>query len=100
MTTKARVLHIIRAKCIDCCCGNRKEVALCTCIESCPLHPYRFGKDPKPSETRGFAKPPDYTGGSGQEIDPPPKEKTPNALQSTRGENKPTPNAILKRDLP
>lgn len=35
----------IRAKCLDCCCNNRKEVELCTC-EKCSLHPFRFGKDP------------------------------------------------------
>ena len=34
----------IRAKCMDCCCGQTKEVALCT--SSCPLHPFRFGKNP------------------------------------------------------
>lgn len=35
----------IRAKCIDCCAGNRYEVKLCTCID-CPLYPYRMGKRP------------------------------------------------------
>ena len=35
----------IRAKCLDCCCGNSNQVKLCPC-EDCPLHPFRFGKNP------------------------------------------------------
>lgn len=35
----------IRAKCLDCCCGQNKEVALCS-KSCCPLHPFRFGKNP------------------------------------------------------
>ena len=35
----------IRAKCIDCCCGNQNEVELCPAYE-CPLYPFRFGKNP------------------------------------------------------
>lgn len=35
----------IRAKCLDCCCGNSNEVRLCTC-EDCALFPFRFGKNP------------------------------------------------------
>jgi len=40
----------IRAKCIDCCCGSRGEVARCH-IMTCSLWPYRFGHRPV------FAKP-------------------------------------------
>lgn len=36
----------IRAKCVECCCGNKKEVSLCNIVK-CPLHPCRFGKRPK-----------------------------------------------------
>ena len=36
----------IRAKCLDCCCGQVKEVKLCT-MKKCPLYPYRMGKRPK-----------------------------------------------------
>lgn len=36
----------IRLKCLDCCCGSAHEVKLCTC-DSCPLFPYRFGRNPK-----------------------------------------------------
>ena len=36
----------IRAKCLDCCCGQVQEVRLCT-AQSCPLWPYRMGKRPK-----------------------------------------------------
>ena len=39
----------IRAKCIDCCCGDKKEVRLCP-IERCPLWPYRMGKRPVKDE--------------------------------------------------
>ena len=35
----------IRAKCLDCCCGQPKEVRLCV-IPDCPLYNYRFGKNP------------------------------------------------------
>ena len=35
----------IRAKCLNCCCGQPNEVRLCT-IERCPLHPFRFGTNP------------------------------------------------------
>ena len=35
----------IRAKCLDCCCGSSNEVKLCH-LEKCPLHPFRFGKNP------------------------------------------------------
>lgn len=30
----------IRAKCLDCCCWQRREVQLCT-ASACPLWPYR-----------------------------------------------------------
>jgi hypothetical protein len=30
----------IKAKCLDCCCYDRAEVAGCTVV-LCPLHPYR-----------------------------------------------------------
>jgi len=35
----------IRAKCLDCCCNQVKEVRLCP-VEKCPLYPYRMGKNP------------------------------------------------------
>lgn len=35
----------IRAKCLDCCCGNPNEVRLCV-ADGCPLYPFRFGKNP------------------------------------------------------
>lgn len=34
----------IRAKCIDCCCGQKNEVRLCP-AKDCPLWPYRLGKE-------------------------------------------------------
>lgn len=38
-------LKAIRAKCLDCCCGQPKEVRLCTCV-NCPLYQYRMGHNP------------------------------------------------------
>jgi len=35
-------LKAIRSRCLDCCGGSSKEVALCP-VTSCPLWPYRFG---------------------------------------------------------
>lgn len=37
--------HAIKAKCMECCCGQREEVRLCK-IETCPIWPYRMGKNP------------------------------------------------------
>lgn len=39
-------LKSIRAKCMDCCCGQAKEIKLCN-LKNCPLYPYRMGKRPK-----------------------------------------------------
>ena len=48
MNEKKRLTPVkaIRAKCLDCSCGQPKEVRLC-CIKNCPLYPYRMGKRPK-----------------------------------------------------
>ena len=35
----------IREKCLDCSGGQYKEVELCP-IKSCPLYPFRMGKNP------------------------------------------------------
>lgn len=35
----------IRAKCLDCCCGQVNEVKLCP-FPDCSLHQFRFGKNP------------------------------------------------------
>ena len=42
---KLTPLKAIRAKCVDCCAGSFKEVALCTAV-NCPLFLYRHGKNP------------------------------------------------------
>ena len=34
----------IRAKCLECCCGQSPEVRKCK-IEDCPLYPYRMGRE-------------------------------------------------------
>ena len=39
-------MKAIRLKCLDCCCGSSNEVKLCP-AESCPLYPYRQGKNPR-----------------------------------------------------
>ena len=38
-------LKAIRLKCIDCMCGQVREVKLCP-IDDCSLYPFRFGKNP------------------------------------------------------
>jgi hypothetical protein len=35
----------MREKCIDCCGGNKAEVARCE-IQSCALWPFRMGRNP------------------------------------------------------
>lgn len=39
-------IKAIRAKCLDCCCGQAIEVRLCP-VTDCTLHPYRMGHRPK-----------------------------------------------------
>ncbi len=41
-----RPLKAIRAKCLDCCCGQMSVIRDCP-IPECSLHPYRMGKRPK-----------------------------------------------------
>ena len=38
-------IKAIRKKCLDCCCGQVKEVRLCEAI-NCSLYPYRMGHRP------------------------------------------------------
>lgn len=40
-----RVLRAVRAKCVDCCCGQLAEIRRCTAYR-CPLWPYRMGSNP------------------------------------------------------
>lgn len=47
---KLTPLKAIRAKCLDCCCGQSNEVKLCPCAD-CPLYIYRLGKGPKRERT-------------------------------------------------
>lgn len=42
-------IKAIRAKCIDCCCGDKKEVRECS-ITECSIWPYRLGKRPVKSD--------------------------------------------------
>lgn len=43
---KLTPMRAIRAKCLDCCCGQAVEVRLCA-AENCPLWEYRMGHRPK-----------------------------------------------------
>lgn len=38
-------MEAIKSKCLDCCCGQKTEVKLCTST-SCPLYEFRLGKNP------------------------------------------------------
>ena len=38
-------IKAIRANCLECCGGSEAEVRRCH-IDTCPLHPFRFGKNP------------------------------------------------------
>lgn len=38
-------IKAIRAKCLDCCCGQANEVKLCPATD-CSLYPFRLGKNP------------------------------------------------------
>lgn len=42
-------IKAIRAKCLECCNGQQKEVRECAILK-CTLHPYRMGKRPKGEE--------------------------------------------------
>ena len=43
--TKTTPVKAIKAKCLDCCCGDRNEVKECT-AKDCPLWSFRLGKNP------------------------------------------------------
>lgn len=45
MEYKHNPVKAIREKCIDCCGGSTLEVKECT-VESCPIYPFRLGKNP------------------------------------------------------
>jgi len=46
MIKRLTPMKAIRAKCLDCCAGQFKEVRCCT-SEDCPLYIYRLGRNPK-----------------------------------------------------
>lgn len=49
-------MQAIRAKCLDCCCGQANEVRLCP-IKDCPLYDYRFGHNPARKGASGKGDP-------------------------------------------
>ena len=46
-------LKAIRAKCLDCVCGQAQEVRLCA-ITDCPLYEFRMGHNPNRKGIGGF----------------------------------------------
>lgn len=46
---KLTPVKAIRAKCLECSCGQFKEVKLCP-VKNCPLYEYRNGHRPKDEE--------------------------------------------------
>ena len=42
-------IKAIRTKCLECCCGQVKEVRECV-VKNCALYPYRMGHRPKDEE--------------------------------------------------
>ena len=46
---KLTPMKAIRKKYLECCCGQVKEVRLCT-VEKCALYEYRNGHRPKDNE--------------------------------------------------
>lgn len=46
-------MKAIREKCLDCCCGSAFEVRECPST-ACPLHIYRFGRNPARKGIGGF----------------------------------------------
>jgi hypothetical protein len=51
---KLTPIKAIRAKCLDCCGGQKAEGKLCPC-EDCSLYPYRMGRRPKAEELDPFS---------------------------------------------
>jgi hypothetical protein len=43
--TESNPLKALRARCLDCCCGNSTEVRKCTAVD-CPSWPFRMGVNP------------------------------------------------------
>lgn len=44
-------IKAIRAKCLDCSCGQIKEIRECS-DKNCPLFPYRMGRRPKKEDVQ------------------------------------------------
>lgn len=53
MEERLTPIKAIRAKCLDCMCGQVQEVRLCPC-EDCALYPYRMGHNPNRKGIGGF----------------------------------------------
>jgi hypothetical protein len=48
-------LRSIREKCIDCCAGNKAEVARCE-IQACALWPFRMERNPNRTGVGGHSR--------------------------------------------
>jgi len=55
---KLTPIRAIRAKCLDCACGQYSEVRECI-INDCPLWEYRLGKRPAKSNSAAKSPKPD-----------------------------------------
>jgi hypothetical protein len=48
-------IKAIRAKCIDCCCGQLQDIRECPVV-TCPLWGYRMGRRPNDKEISEISK--------------------------------------------
>lgn len=66
MSKKLTPVLAIRKKCLDCMCGNAKEVQMCQ-SEDCSLYAFREGKNPRRSGIGNKrARPPKPNSSSGK----------------------------------
>jgi len=49
MEKRQTPIKAIRAKCLDCSCGQSKEVRECP-VSKCTLYPYRMGRRPREND--------------------------------------------------
>ena len=69
MRKKITPMSAIRAKCIECCCGNAAEVRRCE-IADCALHPYRSGHNPARASIGGNPRKCDFPADSANSTKP------------------------------
>jgi len=81
-------LKAVRAKCLDCCSGNRAVVRYCSTL-GCALWPYRFGMHPRTAMKKAYIGPdllnPDMMPDAGVETKD--REAAMAAIRAERGSN-------------